>query len=70
MLDAYRKNEERARERDAWMLANLLAPWSKKRLHASDFYKAGEDKWEILDRKLKRLHGGTTRADGSGPDGD
>lgn len=34
-----REREQRDRQRDAWILANLLQPWSKQRLRAEDFYK-------------------------------
>ncbi len=61
MVDAWAWREERARRRDAWMLANMLQPWSKKRLRPDDFLrrplsdmeKAVE--WERVAAKLQRM---------------
>jgi len=54
MSDGWRWRTERNRERDAWMLANLIQPWTKKRLRPSTFLKtnAEEDKRMKLRRML------------------
>ena len=48
------------RQRDAWMLANLLQPWSKQRLRAQDFYvpetpTSGLSKAQKTEELLRRL---------------
>ena len=58
-MDGWRWREERDRQRDAWLLANLLQPHSKKRLKPSMFLGTPEDKdhaelWQrIVERKVK-----------------
>ncbi len=61
MVDAWAWREERARRRDAWLLANMLQPWSKKRLRPDDFLRRPlsdyerQKEWESVAKKLDRL---------------
>jgi hypothetical protein len=59
MMDGWRWREERAHQRDAWLLANLLQPHSKRRLKPAMFLGTPDDKnvgalWDrIVERKVK-----------------
>ena len=59
LAEGWKWRQERARERDAWMLANIIQPWSKKRLKPKDFLggekkPVSKEEFGTVFNKLKR----------------
>lgn len=59
MVDGWRWRQKQARQRDAWLLANIVQPHTKRRMKASDFMVDDRVKdpgklWQrIVERKKK-----------------
>ncbi len=55
-VDAWRWREDQVMQREAWKLANLLTPYSKKPLKASQFLKGDavpdHEKFDELERRI------------------
>ena len=58
MVHGWRWRQRQAMERDAWMLANLLQPWSHERLKAEHFLPLDPEQEALRARFQAALHRG------------